>query len=164
MNGPRLARPEDADRLFALIVGSEDEWALLPRSYDKVRSVIELAVDRSPLFDLDGTRIMRPAFGVIDGGMGIEGACGLYPTQPWDSNALYLRGFVLYVHKACRRSTHAKALIQFGNTFGDVAGMPVVWEQLHPERTEAKCRLLGRQAKPIGGLFMHEPKREALAA
>lgn len=161
MTGPRLARQEDAERLFALIVSSEDEWTLAPRNYDRIRAVIALAVDRSPLVDLDGMPVMRPAFGVIEGEMGIEGACGLHPTQPWDSDALYLRGFFLFVHPACRRSTHAKMLIHFGHQFADMAQMELIWELLHPERTEAKARLFARHAPSVGGLYRHEPAQLA---
>lgn len=164
MTGVRIARQQDTERLFALIVESENEWTLAPRNYDRVRAAIALAVDRSPLVDVDGSPVMRPAFGVVDGPLGIEGACGLCPAQHWDSDATYLRGFFLYVHVACRRSTHAKMLIQFGNWFADMAAMPLIWELLHPTRTEAKGRLLARQASPVGGLFMHQPKCEALAA
>jgi hypothetical protein len=164
MTTPRLARPADAERLFALIVSSEDEWTLAPRNYDRIRAVLDLALDRSQLLDLDGMPVMRPAFGVIEGEMGIEGACGLHPTQPWDSDALYLRGFFLYVHQACRRSTHAKMLIHFGHQFADVAQMTLIWELLHPERTEAKAKLFARQAPSVGGLYRHEPLRQALAA
>lgn len=161
----RVARDDDAEQLYSLIRESEAEWSVAPRNYDKVRGIIHLAVDRTPLVDADGSPVMRPIFGVVDGDLGIEGCCGLYPTQQWDSDAQYLRGFFLYVHAACRRSTHAKSLLQFGNWFADRAGMSLIWELLHPDRTEAKARLFARQATQIGALFIHEPAaEEALAA
>jgi hypothetical protein len=161
----RIAKPTDAEHLFALVVESENEWALSGRSYDRVRAVIALAVDRSPLVDVDGSPMMRPAFGVIDGPLGIEAGCGIYPTQPWDSDQTYLRGFWLYVHAACRKTTHAKSLLQFGNWFSDVSGMPLVWELLHPEKVQAKMALFSRSGGTlVGGLFIHEPSAEAIAA
>ena len=127
----RLARPGDEELLFALVRASDDEWTLMPRSYDKVRAVVRMATSSEVSPDA------QPRFGVIDGPHGIEAAIGLYPTQPWDSDAHYLRAFFLYVAPDCRRSTHAKHLMQFAKWFGELAALPVVFELLHPERTEA---------------------------
>jgi hypothetical protein len=161
----RIAKPSDADGLFALIVESEKECSLGARNYDRVREVIEFAVDRSPLFDMDGLPVMRPAFGVIDGPLGIEAGCGIYPTQPWDSDNTYLRGFWHYVHVSCRKTPHGKTLLQFGNWFSDIAGMPLVWDLLHPEQFQAKMGLFSRSGGTlVGGLFIHEPPAEAIAA
>lgn len=146
----RVARTGDEELLFALIRASDDEWALAPRNYDKVRAVLHMATNA------EAAGVATPRFGVIEGAHGMEGAVGLYPTQPWDSDAHYLRAFFLYVAPEHRRSTHARHLIEFSKWFGERAGLPVVFELLHPERTEAKARLFARQAKPVGGLYMHE--------
>ena len=100
----RIARQGDAERLLALVVESATECASGQRDYAKVEAIIGLALDRTPLFDDEGVSIQRPIFGVIDGPDAIEGACGLYPTQPWDSSDHYLRGFFHYVGRAYRPS------------------------------------------------------------
>ena len=143
----RLARRGDEELLFALVCASDDEWSLGPRDTAKVRDVISLAAA--------GGAPPRPVFGVIEGPAILEGAIGLFPTEPWNSSAPYVRAFFHYVHPLHRRSHHAIHLRDFAKWFGDMAGMPVIFELLHPERTEAKARMYSRGATPIGGLFMH---------
>ncbi|HEX3587805.1 MAG TPA: hypothetical protein VH024_17530 [Candidatus Angelobacter sp.] len=150
--------------MFSLIVASGREWALGSQNHDKVRAVIALGVDTTSLHDPDGGPLMRPIFGVIDGPMGIEGMCGLYPMQQWDSDDLYLRGFFFFVRVECRRSTHAKSLLQFGNWFSDRSEMPLVWEMLNPQHTVEKAKLFARHANLAGYLFMHQPMKQAVAA
>lgn len=143
----RLAKPGDEELLFALVCASDEEWSLGARDPDKIRGVIYAATT--------GTDSGRPRFGVVSGPSILEGAIGLYPTQPWNSSDLYLRAFFHFVHPLYRKSFHAKHLAEFAKWFGDMAGMPVLFELLHPERTEAKARMYERQASRVGGLFMH---------
>lgn len=153
----RLARPGDEELLFALICASDEEWSLGSRDSDKIRAVVYSATT--------GTERERPRFGITEGASIIEGAIGLFPTQPWNSSEYYIRAFFHFVHPLHRKSRHAVDLATFAKWFGDVAGMPVIFELLHPERTEAKERLYGRQAQRVGGLFMHGmPTRDVEAA
>ena len=71
------AKPEDEDFLFALICTSGNEWSMGRQNPAKVRNVIHLATHGGPP--------PRPVFGVVRGPAMIEGAVGLYPTEPWDS-------------------------------------------------------------------------------
>jgi hypothetical protein len=143
----RLARDGDQELLFALICASDAEWSMGPRDDGKVRQVVHLATSSgSP---------PRPVFGVVRGASIIEGAVGLYPTEPWNSSEPYLRAFFHFVHPDHRKSHHAIYLRDFAKWFGDMAGLPVVFELLHPHRTEAKARMYERGATRIGGLFAH---------
>lgn len=168
----RIAGARDADELFALIWTSQDEWALTPRSSEKVRRVVHLATTRDDVVGTDGSPVLRPTFGVIDGEHGVIGGVGLYPTSQWDSEQFFLRCFFLFVHPGARRSiasaqigrpaltapnSHARHLFEFAKWFGERAGLSVVFEILHPDRTEAKVRLARRHAPMVGGLFMHVP-------
>lgn len=170
----RIAGTRDADELFALVWMDDAEWALTTRSSEKVRRVVDLATTREDTIGPDGLPMLRPTFGVIDGEHSIVGGVGLYPTTTWDSDQHFLRCFFLFVHPAARRSiaaaqtnrpamtqpnSHARHLFEFAKWFGERAELPVVFEILHPERTEAKMRLAGRQATMVGGLFMHAPPR-----
>lgn len=158
-----IATEKDAGALLELIQESDRELAIVTRNYDKVRDVIGLAVDRTPLVDEDGATMFRPVFGVITTESTVEAACGLYPTQPWDSLEFYLRGFFLYVSNAARRSTHAKSLLQFSNWFGDRSKMPVVWEVLNSRALDERSRLFSRHAIPFGGFFIHRPVEKVAA-
>lgn len=144
----RMAKSGDEDLLFALVCTSGDEWSMGSQDTGKVRNVIGLATSTAPP--------PRPVFGVIPGKTMIEGAVGMFPTEPWNSSAPYIRVFFHYVHPDCRRSRHAVHLAEFAKWFGELTSMPVLFELLHPERTEAKARMYGRQATAIGGLYMHD--------
>lgn len=151
----RVAGMGDVEPLLVLIRESDDEAGLAPRDLGKVREIVGLAVDRQPLLDVDGTPLMRPVFGIVDGPNGVEAACGLYPTEPWDSWNFYLRGFYFHVRLESRHSSHAKSLQQFANWFGDRTGMAVVWEVLNCRRFDERDRMFSRYATPFGGLFIH---------
>lgn len=152
-----IATPKDADGLLDLVQESDRELAIVSRNYEKVRDVIGLAVDRTPLVDADGSTFMRPVFGVVVDDGKVVAACGLFPTQPWDSLEFYLRGFYLYVGSAARRSHHGKSLLQFSNWFGDRTAMPVVWEALACGAFDERARMFARHAAPFGGFFIHRP-------
>lgn len=144
----RLARPGDEELLFALVCASDEEWSLGTRDADKIRGVIYAATT--------GNDAGRPRFGVVAGPSVLEGAVGLFPTEPWNSSDTYLRAFFHFVHPLYRKSRHAVDLRDFAKWFGDMAGMRVVFELLHPERTEAKARMYERGgAEKVGGLFIY---------
>lgn len=144
----RLARRGDEELLFALVCASDEEWSLGSRDAGKIKGVIAHATDRE-------ASAPKPVFGVVEGPLILEGAIGLFPTEPWNSSDLYLRAFFHFVHPLHRKSRHAIDLRDFAKWFGDTAGMPVLFELLHPERTEAKAKMYERGAEKIGGLFMH---------
>ncbi len=107
--------------------------------------------------EADGTAFMRPIFGVIAVDGVVEGACGLFPTQQWDSWETYLRGFFLFVGQASRQKNHAKNLLQWANWFSDRSRMPVVWEAMNLRTLDERQRLFLRHTSPLGGLFIHRP-------
>lgn len=158
-----VATEKDAAGLLALIQESDRELAVVSRNYDKVRDVIGLAVDRTPIMDEDGSPFMRPVFGVVLDDAAVVAACGLFPTQPWDSLEFYLRGFFLYVGNASRRTNHGKSLLQFGSWFGDRTEMPVVWEVMNCRVLDERSRMFARHAMPLGGLFLHRPVEKVAA-
>ena len=141
-----MAGAADFDPLLALIGMSDDEWMLGPPDNDEVRHTVGLATAGGPQ--------PRPTFMVI-GATSLQAAVGLYPTKRWNSKSLYLRGFYHFVHPAYRKSTHGKDLMRFAEWFSDESKMPLIWELLHPEKTEAKARLYGRRAVPVGSLYLY---------
>jgi hypothetical protein len=143
----RLAHPGDEELLFALICASDEEWSFGTRDLDKIRNVIWASIHTDTP--------ERPRFGVIEGSAVLEGAIGLFPTEPWNSSDLYLRAFFHFVHPLYRKTRHAVDLREFGKWLGDTAGMPVLFELPHIEQAEAKARMLERGTQWIGGMFMH---------
>ncbi len=145
--GVRLAKLGDEERLFALICASDEEWSMGRQDNDKVLGSIEFALGAAPW--------PKPVFGVVDNGTTFEGGVGMFPTEAWNSHDIYLRVFFHFVRPAYRRSRNAVHLAEFAKWFGDKTGTPVLFELLHPERTEAKQRMYARQAVPVGGLYLH---------
>lgn len=153
----RLARPGDEELLFALICASEEDWSLGARDPDKIRRVIWSAISDTPP--------PRPVFGVIQGPTVFEGVIGLFPTEPWNSSDLYLRAFLHFVHPMHRKTRHAVDLRDFARWFGEVSGVPVMFELPHSERTEGRARMFERGSERVGDLFIYRPEqREAVAA
>lgn len=153
----RLARPEDEDLLFSLIIAANDEWSLGAMSNEKIRGVIWSALNDPPP--------QRPVFGVIRGPRVIEGAIGMFPTEPWNSEEIYLRAFFHFVLPAYRKSRHAVELRDFGKWFSEFAGMPILFELPHLDQTEVKARMYERGTDWVGGMFVYRaPVVEEVAA
>ena len=152
----RIATRKDAVPLFALIWMAHEECSLAPRSDEKVRNMVRIALAQEMLSDpITGTPIPPPVFGVVSGRDEIVAAIGLCVVDHWYSDRQYLRGFLTYVHPEHRRSTHAKHLLQFGNWWGEQMNMPVLYENWNPSGAPQKNRLFSRHAEMVGGLFMH---------
>lgn len=153
-----LASEGDEELLFALICSSDDEWGTGGRDADKIRGVIWSAIH--------GTESPKPIFGVIAGTSVIEAAIGLFPTEPWNSRDLYLRAFFHFVHPLYRKSPHGADLREFGKWFGEVAGMPVLFElpRIDQPGLIEKARMFGRGTEWVGGMFLHRTPVVAVAA
>lgn len=152
-----IATRDETSSLMVLIQESDEEAAITTRDYGKVQEVIDLAAGREPLMEADGTAFMRPIFGLIKVDDVVEGACGLFPTQPWDSWETYLRGFFLFVSQTSRHKKHASNLLQWANWFSDRTQMPLVWEVINSRMFDERQRLFLRHGSSLGGLFIHRP-------
>lgn len=145
----RLATPADEDRLFDFLMLLHEENALFPVSETKVRDVIRL-----------GTQQKGGVIGLIDGADGtIEASVGLVVDPTWYSNAPCLNELWNFVRADCRRSTHAKDLIQFAKRAAQNLGIPVMMGVISTHRTQAKVRLYERQMECVGAFFIagHRP-------
>jgi len=153
----RIASNKDAAPLFALIWRSHEECGIAPRSDEKIRNMVGIALAKEMLVDpTSGAKLPPPIFGVIDGKDELAAVIGLCVIEHWYSDERYIRGFLTFVHPDYRRTTFAKELLQFGNWWGETMGMPVLYENWSPLQAPAKNRLFARQATLVGGLFMHD--------
>jgi hypothetical protein len=142
--GVRMARLEDEDAVYRLLMLLHAENALASLSPEKVRSVITHA-----------TRGRGGIIGVIDGPNGIEASIGLALLQWWYSDEWHLEEIWNFVHPDHRRSTHARRLVEFAKWSGDQLGTPVLLGVLTRHRLFPKLRLLQRQVPQVGALFLH---------
>jgi hypothetical protein len=104
---------------------------------------------------LRGTRGGGGIIGVIDGPNGIEASVGLYLEQLWYSDTWWLVDHWNYVREDCRRSTHARRLIEWSKWCSDQMGVDLLMGVMSNKRTEAKVRLYRRQLPYIGAFFLH---------
>ncbi len=147
--GVRLARPEDEEPIYRLLLELYAENALLPMSEAKARAAIRA-----------GTRGEGGIVGVIDGPQGIEGSIGMAFSSFWYTDAVHLNELWCFVHPAHRQSTHAKRLIEFAKWCADrlsASGtrVPLLLGIVTRHRLLPKLRLFQRQAPQVGAIFMH---------
>ncbi|HXZ02287.1 MAG TPA: hypothetical protein VEI03_19995 [Stellaceae bacterium] len=147
--GVRLARPEDEEPIYRLLLELYVENALLPMDEKKVRGVI-----------YKGTHGEGGIVGVIDGAQGIEASIGMAFSQFWYTEAWHLNELWCFVHPDHRKSTHARRLIEFGKWCADRLStgelrVPLLLGIVTRHRLLPKLRLFQRQAPQVGALFMH---------
>ena len=141
----RLAMGDEMEDLVALMIEAADEQALFPLSEGKARDMLNRA------FLKQGGMV-----GVIGPKGGIEAALYMLLAQPLYSEAWHCEEVFQVVRPAFRRSTHAKALLEFAKRCHHDLGIPVLMGVLHNVRTEAKVRLYRRQlGDPVGAFFLY---------
>lgn len=147
-----LALPEDEEDVYDFLMALHAENALFPVSPEKVRAAIRHATDRQ-----------GGIIALIRGKDGrIEASFGAVIDPWWYTIAPSLNEVWNYVRPDCRRTTHARRLIEFAKRLEQELGIPLFMGIISTERTEAKMRLYRRQLEPIGGLFTHGLRRPAL--
>ena len=141
----RLAQGDEMDDLLALMIEAADEQGLFPVSEAKARKMLDHA------FLKQGGMV-----GVIGPKGAVEAALYMLLAQPLYSDAWHLEEVFQVVRPAFRRSTHAKALLEFAKRCQQDLGIPVLMGVLHNVRTAAKVRLYRRQlGDPVGAFFLY---------
>lgn len=154
--GVRLARPEDEDAIFQLLVPMWAENALPGFALSERKAREEIA---------KGTRGRGNIVGVIDGD-GLEACAGFGIAEMWYSEAPYLLELWSYVRPDRRASTHAKRLIEFGKWASDElsrsgTNVPLMFGTISLHRLLPKARLYQRHGPQVGIAFMHGLKGES---
>lgn len=140
----RMAREDEEDQIYDLLMRLYDENALFPLDENKVRNTIRLATKRQ-----------GGVIGVIDGPTGIEGSVGLSIAEWWySSQSWHLSEYWNFVREDCRNSNHAKDLISFAKWCAEQMGLPLHMGIITTHRTAAKERLYRRVLPKVGAYFM----------
>lgn len=142
--GVRIARADEVDAIYNLLLELHAENGLFTLDPRKSRQTI-----------IDLLNPARGVIGVIEGPNGLEGSIGLFLTAWYYTSDLHLSEFWNFVKPECRRSTHAKRLIEFGKWVADSMDVPLHMGIVTTSRAEAKQRLYRRQLRQVGGYFMH---------
>lgn len=148
----RIAIPKDDEALFEILMLAHAENAVMPVDPYRVREIIENATQRK-----------GGVIGVIDGGAKIEGCLSLKLARMPYTNDWHLEDICNYVHPECRKTKHAKDLIQFGKWIAEQMGFPLFIGILTAKRLEAKRRFYQRLVREVGSVYVHNPIYGALA-
>lgn len=143
-HGVRIAKPEDVPQIFQFLLPLHEENGLCKIDYPKTYQTVMDLVDPE-----------HGVIGIIDGPQGIEGSVGLFMTSNYYSRDMHLSEMWNYVRPDCRKTTHAKRLIEFAKWCADSLGVTLYMGIVSVDRLDAKQRLYRRQLTPIGVTFIH---------
>ena len=100
----------------------------------------------------------RGAIGVIGQTGHLEGLVFVTFGCYWYTNDKHLEEFIVYVDPECRKSDHARALVEWMKAQSRDTGLPLVTGIMSTHRTEAKVRLYERFLPKVGAFFMYDGK------
>lgn len=158
----RIAGADDRQEIWRLFLQGHREngqFNLVPEKVDWLlhRALVPQAI---PAWDTGP----RGVVGVIGEPGKLEALALLVIDTYWYTEDKHLSEYVVYVDPECRRSNHAKAMIEWMKHESDVTGLPLVTGIISNIRTEAKVRLYRRMVPPIGAFFMYRGKPSRAAA
>lgn len=99
----------------------------------------------------------RGAIGVIGPRGALEAAVVLVIGGFWYTHERHLEEYMVFVDPQCRKSGHAKALIDWMKQQSVETRLPVMSGIISNTRTEAKCRLYSRMMPKVGEFFLYRP-------
>jgi len=152
----RFCNEGDKGRLAAFVREGHDESAMFTLSEQKVKTVIEHAVN--PPRDTAGGVIHLVLIGIIDAPDSsgkIAASLAVEYTQPWYSDDWVLYELWNNVRPAYRKSTYANDLIKFGKWISDATHRPLGMQIYTTERLIPKIELYRRKMQQVGALFVH---------
>ncbi len=149
----RLAKPEDKPELVRLFLMAHNENGMFQPAPEKASWYMDRALCPEMIHFLDTGP--RGAIGVIGPVGKLEAFAFVIIGEYWYTTQKHLEELIVYVDPQCRRSDHAKALVQWMKDQSDLTGIPLLTGVISNDRTEAKVRLYSRWLPPIGAFFMY---------
>ena len=146
------AGPDDYEPLLLFLNDMHDE-------IDGGRVELDLLADLA----LDLTHRIGGVVFVVRGPMGIEASLGLRAEHSLFSRTHYLRSTWLVVSQEARATGHAKSLLIKGRELADSMGRSLLIEELAPDMSSGKVKLVGRHLQQAGAIFRHSPKAASVA-
>lgn len=141
----RMATAFDEEEIMALCRELHEENGIFPMHDPSVRATLRKA------FDKQGGII-----GLIGPPGAVEAMMFLLISNTWYTEQWHLEELFSYVRPDYRRSTHAKAMVEWAKRCADEVHLPLIIGIISNERTEAKVRLYQRQLqKPAGAFFVY---------
>ena len=151
----RLATEADKLECWRLFLQAHKENGSFELAPEKVGWMLDRLInyDKIPNDDMGP----RGVIGVIGDPGTLEGLAILVLSSFWYTNRRHIEEFVVFVDPECRKSNHAKSLIDWMKKQSDESRLPLLSGIISNTRTEAKCRLYGRMLPKIGEYFLYLP-------
>lgn len=149
----RLATTDDHDEIWRLFLMAHRENGIFKLAPQKVEYFILRALNPETIHPADTEP--RAQIGVIGNQGRIEGIVFVLIAQFWYSFELHIEELIVYVDPECRKSGHAKSLIQWMKNSADALDIPVFTGIISTERAEAKIRLYDRYLPRIGAFYLY---------
>lgn len=157
----RIARPEDRQEIWRLFLSGHNENGQFSLAPEKVDWFVNRALwpDMIPPWDTGP----RGAIGVIGDIGKLEGLVFLTIGTFWYSHDKHLEEFLVYVDPECRKSFHARALINWMKQQSDKSGLALFTGVVSNIRTESKVNLYSRMVPKVGAFFLYHPGAQSVA-
>ena len=150
----RLAVPNDGIGLMHLIRMIVAENGFFPIAEEKVGGLIHAVLTKQQLN-------CPTIIGVIGKPDDIQATICLAVGSLWYTDEPSLGDLWNYVRPDCRKSTHAKSLLEFGKQCADRMNLKFMSGVVSTGRTEAKVRLYRRRfGTPTGAYFIYHPRKQ----
>jgi hypothetical protein len=152
----RVAGPQDYTEVWRLFLQGHHENGQFALAPEKADWHIKRALfpDMIPPWDTG----FRGAIGVIGEVGKLEAAVFVGIGSFWYSHARHIEEYIVYVDPECRRSFHARALINWMKERSEATQLPLLTGVISNARTEAKVKLYERMLPKIGAFFLLHPE------
>lgn len=152
----RVARPDDRQEIWRLFLQGHRENGQFELAPEKVDYFVNRALYPEAIPQWDNGP--RGVIGVIGDVGCLEALVFVTIGTYWYSHDRHLEEFIVYVDPECRKSVHARTMIEWMKHQSDLTGLPLVTGVISNERTEAKVRLYRRLLPPVGAFFLYGGK------
>jgi GNAT superfamily N-acetyltransferase len=156
MNCPseiRVASPADKVEVWRLFLQAHKENGLFTLAPEKVGYYIDRALFPETIHPMDTGP--RGVIGVIGEVGTLEGLAYVSIGSLWYTHDRHVNDVLVYVDPECRRSNHAKALIEWLRVQADTTGLPLMAGVVSNVKTESKVRLYERMLPKVGSFFFY---------
>lgn len=153
----RIGGPQDEPDLWRLFLMAHKENGLFPIDPVKVQWFMHRCLYPERIHPADTG--IRGVIGVIGPVEKLEAFALLTIGTFWFSSHKHIEEYVVFVDPECRKSNHAKSLIEWMKLQTDTTGLPLITGVISNTRTEAKCRLYGRLLPKVGEFYAYFGKK-----
>jgi GNAT superfamily N-acetyltransferase len=149
----RIAKQGDRQEVWRLLLQSHRENGQFALAPDKVDWLVSRALQPELIPEWDTGA--RPVIGVIGDVGALEAIALISADSFWYSHERHISEYLVFVDPECRKSNHARAMIEWMKRQSDNTGLPLLTGIISTERTEAKVRLYRRMVPFIGCFFLY---------